>query len=69
MKIIKKHLIYSLMYQNHILAQYYIGLYYQFGYGTIKNEKLAFKYYEKIANKNCPIGLFKIGFFFTKNGI
>ena len=35
--------------QNHTLAQYFVGLCYQYGHGTTKDEKLAFEYYEKMA--------------------
>ncbi|GBC00451.1 hypothetical protein RclHR1_03860016 [Rhizophagus clarus] len=35
--------------QDHPLAQYFVGYCYTLGYGTIKNEKLAFEYYEKVA--------------------
>ncbi|POG68110.1 kinase-like domain-containing protein [Rhizophagus irregularis DAOM 181602=DAOM 197198] len=38
--------------KNHIFAQYLVGSCYKFGNGTIKNEKLAFEYFEKVANKN-----------------
>ncbi|GBC32707.2 hypothetical protein RIR_jg12102.t1 [Rhizophagus irregularis DAOM 181602=DAOM 197198] len=38
--------------QNHTLAQYYVGLCYEYGRGTVKDKKLAFEYYEKIANKD-----------------
>ncbi|PKK69544.1 kinase-like protein [Rhizophagus irregularis] len=38
--------------KNHIFAQYLVGSCYKFGNGTIKNEKLAFEYFEKLANKN-----------------
>ncbi|POG65700.1 kinase-like domain-containing protein, partial [Rhizophagus irregularis DAOM 181602=DAOM 197198] len=31
--------------KDHILAKSYIGECYQYGYGTLKNEKLAFEYY------------------------
>ncbi|GBC06042.1 hypothetical protein RclHR1_06590002 [Rhizophagus clarus] len=54
--------------QNHTLAQYYVGIYYEFGYETKKDEKMAFKYYENIANKGCAMGLFKIGYCYY-NGI
>ncbi|CAB4415508.1 unnamed protein product [Rhizophagus irregularis] len=46
--------------QNHTLAQYYVGLCYEFGRGTVKNGKLAFEYYEKVANKGYASGKFKI---------
>ncbi|GBC32812.2 kinase-like domain-containing protein [Rhizophagus irregularis DAOM 181602=DAOM 197198] len=54
--------------QDHALAKYYVGLCYQFGRGTVVDEKLAFEYYEKIANKGHAIGLFKCGYFYH-NGI
>ncbi len=38
--------------QNHILAQYYVGCCYQFGHGITKDKKLAFEYYEKVADKD-----------------
>ncbi|CAB4442931.1 unnamed protein product [Rhizophagus irregularis] len=50
--------------QGHILAQFYVGLCYETGRGTIKEEKLAFKYYEKIANMGYASGLLKIGYFY-----
>ncbi|GBC32854.2 kinase-like domain-containing protein [Rhizophagus irregularis DAOM 181602=DAOM 197198] len=50
--------------QDHILAQYFVGLCYQFGHGTGKNEKLAFEYFEKSANKDFAEGIFKIGCFY-----
>jgi TPR repeat protein len=30
------------------LAQYFVGICYEFGSGITKNEKLAYKYYEKL---------------------
>ncbi|GBC31259.2 kinase-like domain-containing protein [Rhizophagus irregularis DAOM 181602=DAOM 197198] len=48
--------------------QFYVGLCYETGRGTVKDEKLAFKYYEKIANMNYASGLVKIGYFYD-NGI
>ncbi|GBC32623.2 kinase-like domain-containing protein [Rhizophagus irregularis DAOM 181602=DAOM 197198] len=50
--------------QGHILAQFYVGLCYQSGCGTVKDENLAFKYYEKIANMGYASGLLKIGYFY-----
>src|SRR6266511_509658 len=38
--------------QNHILAQYYVGICFRHGCGVIKNEKLAFEYYKKTAIKD-----------------
>jgi len=53
---------------NHILAQYYVGRCYEFGNGVVKNEELAFEYYEKIANQDFALGEYKIGYFYD-NGI
>ncbi|EXX62554.1 Cdc15p [Rhizophagus irregularis DAOM 197198w] len=39
--------------QDHTLAQFYVGICYEFGYGTEKNEKLSSEFFEKVANKNC----------------
>ncbi|GBC32721.2 hypothetical protein RIR_jg12115.t1 [Rhizophagus irregularis DAOM 181602=DAOM 197198] len=50
--------------QNHILAQYYVGLCYECGRGTVKDKKLAFEYYKKIANKGNVLGLFRCGYFY-----
>ncbi|GBB88264.1 hypothetical protein RclHR1_01480029 [Rhizophagus clarus] len=52
--------------QNHILSQYYIGICYEFGNGTTKNEKLAFEYYKKITKKIYALGEFKVGYFYDK---
>jgi TPR repeat protein len=38
--------------KNHIFAQFFVGNCCQYGNGTIKDEKLAFEYYEKSANNN-----------------
>jgi hypothetical protein len=54
--------------QNHILALYYIGACHLYGYGTTKNEKLAFECYRIIANKNYAIGQTKMGYLY-ENGI
>uniref|UniRef100_U9SK41 Protein kinase domain-containing protein n=1 Tax=Rhizophagus irregularis (strain DAOM 181602 / DAOM 197198 / MUCL 43194) TaxID=747089 RepID=U9SK41_RHIID len=54
--------------QDHILSQYFVGLCYEYGYGTEKNEKLAFEYYEKVASKDFASGIIKIGYFYN-NGI
>ncbi|PKK76930.1 kinase-like protein [Rhizophagus irregularis] len=52
--------------QNHILAQYYVGKCYEFGHGMItKDEKLAFVYYEKIANEDYAMGQYQLGCFYT----
>jgi TPR repeat protein len=47
---------------NHILAQYFVAQCYFYGDGTTKDEKLAFEYYEKVANKNLPSGQVGIGY-------
>src|SRR6266498_5533482 len=49
--------------KNHILAQFYVGSCYKYGYGITKDEKLAFKYYESIA-KDFAIGQFVIGYYY-----
>ncbi|GBC07561.1 hypothetical protein RclHR1_07530010 [Rhizophagus clarus] len=54
--------------QKHTLALYYIGACYLYGLGIIKDEKLAFKYYQIIADENHAIGQTKIGYFY-ENGI
>ncbi|EXX67415.1 Kic1p [Rhizophagus irregularis DAOM 197198w] len=54
--------------KDHILAQYFIGHCYEFGYGTMKNDKLAFEYYEKVANKNLSYGQLNLGYCY-ENGI
>ena len=48
------------------MAQYYVGKCYQFGNGTAKNEKLAFEYYKKTANKNFILGEFQVGYCYDK---
>jgi TPR repeat protein len=52
--------------KNHILSQFFVGKCYQIGYGTPKNEELAFKYYEKVANKNYACGQFEIGLLYFR---
>src|SRR3990170_1754635 len=47
--------------QNHILAQYYVGKCYKKGYGIIKDETIAFKYYEQIANQDFAVGQLILG--------
>ncbi|CAB4438159.1 unnamed protein product [Rhizophagus irregularis] len=53
---------------NHILALYFVADCYLHGHGTTKNKKLAFKYYEKVANKNFARGQLEIGYCY-ENGI
>ncbi|GET03213.1 kinase-like domain-containing protein [Rhizophagus clarus] len=50
--------------KNHTISQYFVGLCYENGYGTIKNEKLSFEYYEKAASKNYAIAQLRIGYCF-----
>jgi len=50
------------------LAQCYVGLCYQYGYGIIKNENLALEYYKKVDNKYFIAEQFKVGYFYS-NGI
>ncbi|PKK69853.1 kinase-like protein [Rhizophagus irregularis] len=52
--------------KNHILAQYYVGLCYEFGNGVVKNDKLAFDSFKKIADKEYALGQFKVGYFYYK---
>jgi TPR repeat protein len=53
---------------GHILSQYLAGHCHEFGDGIRKNDKLAFEYYEILANKNYTIGHFKLGWF-CDNGL
>jgi hypothetical protein len=55
--------------KNHILAQSFVGDCYLDGCGTMKNEKLGFEYYEKIANRNFAHGQLNIGYYCYTNGI
>ncbi|GET04590.1 kinase-like domain-containing protein [Rhizophagus clarus] len=48
--------------KSHILAQYFVGKCYQNGYGIMKNEELAFQYFEKLANDNYAIGQLDVGY-------
>ncbi|GBB89412.1 hypothetical protein RclHR1_01610003 [Rhizophagus clarus] len=52
--------------KNHLLAQYFVGTCYKYGYGTIKKEKLSFEYYEKV--KIYAMGQLEIGYCY-ENGI
>ncbi|GET03178.1 kinase-like domain-containing protein [Rhizophagus clarus] len=52
--------------KNHTLAQFFVGSCYENGYGTIKDEKLAFEYYEKAANKNYATAQSVIGYCYEK---
>ncbi|PKK65208.1 kinase-like protein [Rhizophagus irregularis] len=52
--------------QCHALAQFYVGLCYQSGHGTVKDETLAFVHFEEIANKGYASGLYKIGYFYEE---
>ncbi|PKK73445.1 kinase-like protein [Rhizophagus irregularis] len=47
-----------------LLAQYYLGLCYEYGSGTVKNEKLAFEYINKLADKDYALAQFKMGYFY-----
>ena len=42
--------------------QYFVGMCYESEYGVTKNEKLAFEYYEKMANKDYDAGQLDLGF-------
>ncbi|CAI2171836.1 15912_t:CDS:2 [Funneliformis geosporum] len=52
--------------KDHILSHCYVGLCYQYGHGTTKNEKLAFKYYELAAKKGFAAGQSQIGYFYDQ---
>jgi TPR repeat protein len=54
--------------RGHILAQYYVGLCYESGSGTVKNERLSFECFKKIAeaDESHALGQFKIGYFYYK---
>ncbi len=55
--------------QRHVLAQCYVGICYENGYGVIKDKKLAFKYIEQIiANEDFAIVQATIGYYY-ENGI
>jgi TPR repeat protein len=58
--------------QDHILAQYFVGNCYELGSGITKDDKLAFEYYEKVANNKgytgYAIGQSKLGWFY-ENGL
>ncbi|GET04694.1 kinase-like domain-containing protein [Rhizophagus clarus] len=43
-----------------MLAQHFVGEYYQYGYGVKKNEKLAFEYFNKVDSKNFTHGQLRI---------
>ncbi|RGB27427.1 hypothetical protein C1646_658087 [Rhizophagus diaphanus] len=49
---------------NHILAQYFVGICYEFGNGVTKSKRLRFEYYEKVANKDYAMGQFMLGGFY-----
>jgi hypothetical protein len=62
-KIMKRHLVYLLIYLKKIMHwQYFVGMCYESEYGVTKNEKLAFEYYEKVANKDYDAGQLDLGF-------
>src|SRR6266540_5081483 len=54
--------------EQHTLAQYFTGKCYQEGYGVAKDERLAFEYYKRSANKNFAMGQFDLGSCY-ENGI
>ncbi|PKK63696.1 kinase-like protein [Rhizophagus irregularis] len=60
------NLFFSASEQEHILAQYHVGLYYEIGNETAKDEKLAFELYENVAKNNYAAGEHKIGYFYEK---
>ncbi|EXX72976.1 Skt5p [Rhizophagus irregularis DAOM 197198w] len=54
--------------KNHTLAQLFVGSCYERGHGTIKNEKLAYKYYEKAANNGSIDAVYNLSIL-CKDGI
>ena len=50
------------------MAQCYVGLCYENGCGITKNEKLAFKYYERVG-KSFAIEQLNIGFYGNQIGV
>ncbi|CAI2168345.1 2561_t:CDS:2 [Funneliformis geosporum] len=52
--------------QGHILAGYYVGICHHHGIGTVKNEILAFKSFEKVANEDFTAGQLEVGYFYAK---
>jgi TPR repeat protein len=53
--------------ENHLLAQYFVGVSCFYGYGIMKSEKLALKYFKKTANENFTNGQKDTGYCY-KNG-
>ncbi|RGB40144.1 kinase-like domain-containing protein [Rhizophagus diaphanus] len=52
--------------QNHMLAQYYVGLCYHDGRGVMEDKELALKYFKKTADKNFSSGQLSVGFYYRK---
>ncbi|PKY51675.1 kinase-like protein [Rhizophagus irregularis] len=53
--------------QNHMLAQYYVGLCYHYGHGVIKKDKkLALEYFKKTADENFSSGQLRVGSYYRK---
>ncbi|EXX76220.1 Skt5p [Rhizophagus irregularis DAOM 197198w] len=52
--------------QNHMLAQYYVGLCYHYGRGVMKDKELALEYFKKTADENFSSGQLRIGFYYRK---
>jgi TPR repeat protein len=52
---------------HHAISQYYLGVCYEFGFGTKINEKLAFECYERSAKQNgSVVGKFALGICYEK---
>ncbi|GBB93155.1 hypothetical protein RclHR1_02120007 [Rhizophagus clarus] len=52
--------------QNYMLAQYYVGLCYQYGHGITKDKELAFKSFKKTANNDFATGQLRVGTYYKK---
>ncbi|UZO03689.1 uncharacterized protein OCT59_024092 [Rhizophagus irregularis] len=48
--------------KSYVLANYYVGICYHNGYGITKNEKLAFGYFDEVANKDYAAGQSNVGY-------
>ncbi|GBC07361.1 hypothetical protein RclHR1_07400008 [Rhizophagus clarus] len=52
--------------QSHTLTLYYLGLCYQYGRGTDKNDELAFGYFKILAERGYAMGYAKLGLLFSQ---
>jgi TPR repeat protein len=54
--------------QNHIKAQYNLGVCYDYGNGVVKDEKKAIEYYQLAAHQNDTGAQFSLAILFKKHG-